>query len=77
MSLYAKLRHRESEDNKALRLRYGELEEKMRDWPRTAQNDPFSSEDVARFLEAGGHHFLAFSGSMRRRSRPCSNAPMR
>jgi hypothetical protein len=49
----------------------------MRDWPRTAQNDPFSSEDVARFLEAGGHHFLAFSGSMRRRSRPCSNAPMR
>jgi sirohydrochlorin cobaltochelatase len=52
MSLHARLAGGVSH-SPALESRYEELDEKMRLWPRTAQNDPFfaSSTDIAAELE--------------------------
>ena len=52
MSLQARCEHAQDEEEKALRMRFKDLEAKMRAWPRTAQNDPFytGSQDLARHL---------------------------
>ncbi len=52
MSLKARLEHSSADEERAIRLRYQELEAKMRHWPRTVQNDPFysGSQDLARHL---------------------------
>lgn len=41
MSLHARVGHGGSPTAPDLRLRYHELEAKVKDWPRTAENDPF------------------------------------
>lgn len=65
MSLHAKLGHGGGEVNQALRLRFKELEAKMRAWPRTVQNDPFyaGSQELAKHLrqEPGLEVILGFN----------------
>jgi sirohydrochlorin cobaltochelatase len=64
MSLHARLSGTVSH-SPALESRYEELDEKMRSWPRSAQNDPFfaSSQEIAAELEhtAGMNVFLGFN----------------
>jgi sirohydrochlorin cobaltochelatase len=52
MSLHARLEASPVSHSPALESRYEELEQKMRDWPRSPQNDPFfaSSQDIAAAL---------------------------
>lgn len=42
-SLHSRLEHSRSLDIDTLRRRHAELEKKIREWPRTAQNDPYHS----------------------------------
>jgi sirohydrochlorin cobaltochelatase len=51
-SLHARIGHGEGAPQAAPRLRYRELEDKVRAWPRTPQNDPFyaGSLDLAEHL---------------------------
>jgi len=53
MSLHARLEAAAVSHSPALESRYEELEQKMRDWPRSRQNDPFfaSSQEIATALE--------------------------
>ena len=41
MGLHARLEHASGPERAALERRYGELDAKMRAWPRTPDNDPF------------------------------------
>jgi sirohydrochlorin cobaltochelatase len=52
MSLHARLELKQGDDVKAISQRHQELEEKMRAWPRTVQNDPFyaGSQELAGHL---------------------------
>ncbi len=52
MNLHARIGHSPGQEADPLRLRYEELEAKMRAWPRTGQNDPFyaGSQDLAKAL---------------------------
>lgn len=52
MGLHGQLGHGKAEENETIRLRFKELEAKMRAWPRTVQNDPFyaGSQELARHL---------------------------
>jgi sirohydrochlorin cobaltochelatase len=55
--LHARLEHLVGPERAALERRHDELDAKMRDWPRTAQNDPFhaaSHELAAAVSEATG-----------------------
>jgi sirohydrochlorin cobaltochelatase len=65
MSLHARGGHTSKPDAGAQRLRYVELEAKMRAWPRTGQNDPFyaGSQDLARQLrqESGIEVIIGFN----------------
>lgn len=65
MRLHARSGHREVEGETAPRLRFQELEAKMRAWPRTIQNDPFyaGSQELARHLrqETGLEVILGFN----------------
>ncbi|UCF08445.1 MAG: CbiX/SirB N-terminal domain-containing protein [Thermoplasmata archaeon] len=40
-SLHARVGHHSEADHEALRNRYSHLDDKMRSWPRTPENDPF------------------------------------
>ena len=53
MSLHARLESGSVSHSPAVESRYEELEKKMRDWPRTGENDPFysSSCQMAAALE--------------------------
>ena len=53
MSLHARLEASAVSHSPALESRYAELEQKMRGWPRSRQNDPFfvSSQEIATALE--------------------------
>lgn len=42
-SLHARISHSEGHLQEPLQRRYKELEKKVRDWPRTEKNDPFSA----------------------------------
>ncbi|MDH7513383.1 MAG: CbiX/SirB N-terminal domain-containing protein [Clostridiales bacterium] len=65
MSLHGRAGHGHRALNESLRLRYAELEKKMRAWPRNAQNDPFfaGSEELAEQLsrETGLEVILGFN----------------
>jgi len=65
MRLHARGGHTSKPDVGAQRLRYEELEAKMRAWPRTGQNDPFyaGSQDLARQLrqESGIEVIIGFN----------------
>lgn len=65
MGLHARLEHASDPAATAARLRYGQLEAKMRDWPRTGQNDPFysGSQELARHLrqESGLEVIVGFN----------------
>ncbi len=51
-ALYQRLESAGEAERKDLEKRHRKLEEKMRNWPRTAENDPFfaSSQQIARSL---------------------------
>ena len=53
MSLHARLEASVVSHSPTLESRYEELEQKMRQWPRSRQNDPFfaSSQEIATALE--------------------------
>ncbi len=65
MSLHGRVGHGHGTLNESLKLRYAELEKKMRAWPRNAQNDPFfaGSEGLAErlSLETGLEVILGFN----------------
>jgi sirohydrochlorin cobaltochelatase len=65
MSLHGRLEASPVSHSPALESRYEELEQKMRAWPRTQQNDPFfaSSQDIATQLmhDSGMEVFLGFN----------------
>jgi len=50
--LHSQLEHKRGPDMGAQKLRYEQLEARMRAWPRTGQNDPFyaGSQELARHL---------------------------
>jgi len=57
LGLHGRLEHAAEHERAALERRYAPLEARMRDWPRTAQNDPFyaaSQELVAQLARAAG-----------------------
>jgi sirohydrochlorin ferrochelatase len=64
-NLHARLGHSGSSDADPLAVRYVQLEEKMRNWPRTVENDPFhnASFRLAHELEqkAGCAVFVGFN----------------
>jgi sirohydrochlorin cobaltochelatase len=51
--LHPKLEHVSDPDQEALQRRHDELEEKMRRWPRTPENDPYfhASIEIAKKIE--------------------------
>lgn len=53
MALHSRMGHSAVSHSPALESRYEELEKQVREWPRTAENDPFSvsSQDIATALE--------------------------
>jgi sirohydrochlorin cobaltochelatase len=65
MELHARLEHASGSAVTAARLHYDQLEAKMRDWPRTGQNDPFysGSQELARHLrrESGLEVIVGFN----------------
>jgi sirohydrochlorin ferrochelatase len=65
MELYAGLEHSSGPAAAVRKTRYGELEAKMRAWPRTGQNDPFysGSQELARHLrqESGLEVIVGFN----------------
>jgi sirohydrochlorin cobaltochelatase len=65
MSLHARVGHGPGAEAVSLRQRYVDLEEKMRAWPRTGQNDPFyaGSQDLAKQLrrESGFEVIIGFN----------------
>ena len=65
MELHARREHASGEGETAARLRYDQLEAKMRSWPRTGQNDPFysGSQELARHLrqESGLEVIVGFN----------------
>lgn len=65
MGLHARLGHISQSPVKGPRLRYDQLEAKMRAWPRTGQNDPFyaGSQELARHLrqESGLEVIVGFN----------------
>jgi sirohydrochlorin cobaltochelatase len=65
MSLHSRLEASAVAHSPALESRYEELEQKLRSWPRTAQNDPFfaSSNELAEQLmrDSGLEVFLGFN----------------
>jgi len=65
MGLYARLGHISGPAVSAERLRYDQLEAKMRAWPRTGQNDPFcaGSQELAKHLrqESGFEVIIGFN----------------
>ena len=65
MSLHGRMEASPVSHGPALESRYEELEKKMRDWPRSRQNDPFfaSSQEIATALERAGKRdvFLGFN----------------
>jgi sirohydrochlorin cobaltochelatase len=52
MSLHGRIGHGHGATDESLRVRYVELEKRMRAWPRNAQNDPFfvGSQELAERL---------------------------
>lgn len=64
-SLHPKLEHTTGPDREALQRRHDELEEKMRQWPRTPENDPYyyASLEIAKKLEeiSGDKVFIGFN----------------
>lgn len=52
--LHERLEHASQSERSQLEQRYHELDRKMRDWPRTPDNDPFyaGSRELARELQA-------------------------
>jgi sirohydrochlorin cobaltochelatase len=65
MSLHGRLEAAPVSHSPALESRYEELEKKMREWPRTAENDPFyaSSQEIAAELQriSGKQIMLGFN----------------
>jgi sirohydrochlorin cobaltochelatase len=65
MSLHSKMEALPVSNSPALKSRYEELDQKMRSWPRTSQNDSFfvSSQDIAAQLmrDSGLEVFLGFN----------------
>jgi sirohydrochlorin cobaltochelatase len=65
MGLHSQLGHAPGPMASAQKLRYGQLESKMRVWPRTGQNDPFyaGSQELARHLrqESGLEVIVGFN----------------
>lgn len=65
MALHGRIGHSHSDVDQSFRLRYLELEKKMRTWPRNAQNDPFfaGSQELAQQLrlETGLEVILSFN----------------
>ena len=65
MGLHAQLGHISGPGAGAQKLRYGQLEAKMRTWPRTGQNDPFyaGSQELAKHLrqESGLEVIIGFN----------------
>jgi len=51
--LHARLHGAQGPEREALARRHDEIEERMREWPRTADNDPFwaASQELAEHLE--------------------------
>lgn len=64
-SLHPKFEHVSGPEREALQLRHDELEEKMRRWPRTAENDPYfyASFEIAKKMEdiLGDRVFVGFN----------------
>jgi sirohydrochlorin cobaltochelatase len=61
MSFHSRLGHAVSPMAGDQKLRYDQLEAKMRGWPRTGQNDPFyaGSQELARHLrQESGHEVI-------------------
>ena len=59
--LHARLEHAAGAERTALERRHAELDAKMREWPRTAQNDPFytgSQELTAHLSHATGREVI-------------------
>jgi sirohydrochlorin cobaltochelatase len=65
MNLHSRLGHASGPLPSDQKLRYGQLEAKMRAWPRTGQNDPFyaGSQELARHLrqESGLEVIIGFN----------------
>jgi len=65
MALHGRVAHGDADTDESLRLRYLELEKKMRTWPRNAENDPFyaGSGELAQQLrqETGLEVILGFN----------------
>lgn len=65
MALHSQLGHAPGPMASAHKLRYDQLEAKMRGWPRTGQNDPFyaGSQELARHLrqESGLEVIIGFN----------------
>ncbi len=65
MSLHGRIGHSHKTPEESLRLRYTELEKKMRAWPRNPHNDPFfaGSEELAERLsrQSGFRVILGFN----------------
>jgi len=65
--LHMRLEHRKAnaEQRSRLELRYAELDKKVRDWPRTPQNDPFfaASMELADYLSrtSGNRVYAGFN----------------
>ena len=63
--LHAKLEHVAGPDKEELQRRHNELEERMRRWPRTPENDPYfhASFDIAKKIEEilGEKVFVGFN----------------
>jgi sirohydrochlorin cobaltochelatase len=64
-SLHPKLEHASGPEREKLRERHDELEEKMRQWPRTPENDPYfyASFEMAKKMEEilGDRVFVGFN----------------
>lgn len=65
MNLHSRAGHKPGPEAGALKKRFEELEAKMRNWPRTGQNDPFyaGSQDLAKHLrqESGLEVIMGFN----------------
>jgi sirohydrochlorin cobaltochelatase len=65
MGLHARIGHGHGSEAGAPRVRYDQLEAKMRAWPRTGQNDPFyaGSQELAKHLrqESGLEVIIGFN----------------
>jgi sirohydrochlorin cobaltochelatase len=65
MGLHARTGHKHGSEANAPKLRYDQLDAKMRAWPRTGQNDPFyaGSQELAKHLrqESGLEVIIGFN----------------